>query len=184
MKYSFSLVLAVLVLFGCSSKQVMVTYTPDAQSSTDWFVIPDDAPSSVALKEPKVPRANIEVEQWQNRSASEPLTVERLTDSIGNVSLRLNRSTGASWELVSAALDAEEIAVDDRDRDQYRFELLKERYGLFALFKGAQEALSLVLVPDNDKTLIVLEGTDDVTPDSDYSKEVIESLHHYFESNS
>ncbi|MEJ2043864.1 MAG: hypothetical protein P8X74_09830 [Reinekea sp.] len=184
MKYSFPLALAVVVLLGCSSKQVMVAYNADPQGSTDWFVIPDDAPSTVALQEPEVPRANIEVEQWQNRSASEPLSVERLTDSIGNVSLRLNRSTGASWELVSAALEAEEIAVDDRDRDQYRFDLIKERYGLSALFKGAQEALSLVLVPDNDKTLIVLEGTDDVTPDSDYAKEVLESLHHYFESSS
>ena len=176
-------VFTVLAVVGCSSKPVMVDYTNEDGSANDWYVIPGDAPATVALKEPEVPKATVEVEQWEVKTASEPLAIERLKDSIGNISLRLNRSTGASWELVSTALDAEGIEVSDRDRDQYRFDLIKERYGFMGLFKGDQKALSLVLVPDNDKTLLVLEGKDDVTPDSDYAAEVVDSLYNYFDTH-
>ncbi len=180
---TFPLVVVSLAVMGCASKTVLVDYKHDEAGQNDWYTIPSDAPSSVALNSPVVPKPAVEVEDWQETSSSEPLAIEKLTDSIGNVTLRLNRSTGTSWELVSAALDANGIDVADRDRDQYRFELLKERYGLVALFSSVQESLSLVLVPDNEDTLLILEGKDDVTPDTDYASEVIETLYNYFHSH-
>ena len=176
--------LLVFALSGCATKEFSAHYDANAAGPAGWYPIPSDAPASVSSKDLVMPRVNIDIPRPDPTVARAPLTVERLTDSIGNVSLRLNRPTNAAWELVSVALDSEKITVDDRDRNEYRFDLLKQKKGFFGFFKGDDETLSLVLVPDNGKTLIVLEGKDDVTPDSEHAAEVIDSLYQYFETNS
>jgi uncharacterized lipoprotein len=178
------LVCVFLSLLGCSSKPVFVEYNAPSNSANDWFSIPADAPSQVEISSPSVPRVTVKVDESRASSESQPLSIVQLTDSLGNVSLEINRQPGAAWELVESALDQLDIALFDKDREAYRFELAVEKRpkGLFSWLKPSDD-LFLVLVPQGGQTVVMIEGKDDDVPDSDRVEGLISQLLEYFEVN-
>jgi uncharacterized lipoprotein len=171
-------------LLGCSSKPVFVEYKAPQNSESDWFSIPAEAPSEVEVTSPTVPRVTIAIEESQVSNESQPLSIVQLTDSLGNVSLEINRQPGAAWELVESALDQLDIALFDKDREAYRFELAVEKRpkGLFSWLKPSDD-LFLVLVPQGGQTILMIEGKDDEVPDNDRVDGLISKLLEYFQVN-
>jgi uncharacterized lipoprotein len=178
-----SYVLLVVLLASCSSKPVLVAYQAPESDSGDWFPIPADAPSTVEVSVPTVPRIKPNLDKTEATDSAEPLSVVRLQDSIGNVSLQINRQPGVAWEIVESAINTLEIDVFDKDREQYRFELAIENKakGLFSFFKPS-DGLFIVLVPQAENTVLVIEGQDDTVPDDSRVKRILDQFTDYFEA--
>ncbi|TCS40796.1 hypothetical protein [Reinekea marinisedimentorum] len=173
---------AALPLFGCSSKPISVEYDPTQTSTTDWYPIPADAPSTVEYTEFTVPQNEAfvgEANEVRERSA---LIVAELKDSLGNSSLRFNRTPSSTWELLDAALQELEVALDDKNRSEYRFELEKIRKpGLYNRIMGIyEEQLSLVLIPQENDTLVIVEGEGDEVPSSPVAENLLQDLFAHF----
>jgi len=176
-----------LILAACSSKPVIVQYKVPADASSDWYPIPEDAPSSVEVASPLVPKITAFIAEEDIKAGDRELEIVEFKDSIGNTSLRLNRNTGTAWELIGMALTELEYEIDDKDRDSYRF-LLKsavKKRGLFGfLFKSKDEQINIVLVPQAGDTVVVVEGEGDEIPDSKRVESILNALQDHFRSQS
>lgn len=173
-----------LLLAACSSNPVYVDYAAPETVHGDWYPIPQDAPTRVEVSTAELPRAQVEVEPEQTVNVDTLLTVDRIQDSFGNVSLKVNRQPGAAWELISAALDSADIKVLDRNRDEYQFRLGLnfEKTNLFTLFKKREE-LKVVLIPQGTHSLVAVEGATDVVPDAEKVESILSRLQDSLESS-
>jgi hypothetical protein len=183
MRHLFLLLISI-GLIGCAADPVIVEYKAPQNSASDWFPIPADAPSEVVVSSPTVPRVSIAVQDDLVSNQSQPLVISKLTDSLGNVSLELNRQPGAAWELIESALDQLDIELFDKDREAYRFELAVEKRakGLFSWIRPSDD-LFIVLVPQGGQTVLMVEGEGDDVPDSDRVEDLISRLLKYFEAD-
>lgn len=88
----------------------------------------------------------------------------------------------STWELLDAALQELEVALDDKDRSEYRFNLEKIRKpGLYNRIMGIyEEQLSLVLIPQENDTLVIVEGEGDEVPSSPVAENLIDDLFAHF----
>lgn len=174
----------VMLLSACASDPVYVNYSAAQSSASDWYVIPDDAPAKVEISDPEVPRGNFRVsEPDAGAIETAELTVTRLVDSLGNSSLQMNRRPGTAWEVLEAALDELDIAISDRNRGEYQFQLRTgtQNTSLFSFFKSP-EVLKIVLIPQGDNTLIAIEGENDEVPDSAEVDEIFGRLYEHFQN--
>ncbi len=185
MKRLTSSLFVIILLAGCSAKPVLVNYTAPVATPSDWYPIPADAPAQAELTSPEVPRIFPELETLATVATDQPLTVDWVTDSLGNRSLLLNRPSGASWELLESAMDQLNIAIFDKNRDEYRFELAtdKPKKGLFNLFKTSEE-LNVVLIPRGNSTVVAVEGKDDIAPEEKDVDRILNQLMNHFQANS
>lgn len=83
---------AAVPLVGCSSKPISVEYDPSQTSRADWFPIPADAPAAVEYTEFTVPQNEPFVGEAKEVRERTALIVVELKDSLGNTSLRFNRT--------------------------------------------------------------------------------------------
>lgn len=175
----------VLFLLGCSSKPVLVEYQQPENGSGDWFPIPADAPSVVEVQQLTVPQIQAFIQPANQNSLNATLRVTELVDSLGNPSLKINRQTGAAWEVVDSALTGLEWNVTDRDRRNYKFELDQNdvRRGLFSRWFGNKDGiLNLVLIPQGNETLVVVEGEENELPDAELSDDILNTLFEYLDN--
>lgn len=175
---------ATLLIVGCASDPITVQYQAPETSQGDWFPIPTDAPSSVELVSPELPRAAIAPIEISEAETQDALSVEWLEDSLGNVSLKLNRQPGAAWELIESALEATNTELSDKNRDEYMFVLENPSAsgGLFGFFAAA-EPLKLVLIPQGRETIVAVEGADEVVVEREEAEETLSRLLQHFEQN-
>ncbi|MBU2863057.1 hypothetical protein KO489_04310 [Reinekea forsetii] len=165
-------------VLGCSSKPSIVSYDASVVSGEDHLPLPADAPAQVNIDDIEVPRLTLDISSESNATTA-PLSVEKITDSFGQTSLKINRNTASSWELVDQALIELAIETTDRNRSEYRFELASsvEKQGLLArLFSKKTKPLLLVLIPSGQNTILSLESTNDELPDSKQTDELFEKL--------
>lgn len=175
----------VFLLFGCSSKPVLVEYQQPLDGSRDWYQIPADAPSVVEVQQLTVPQIQPFIQPANETSLNSTLSVTELVDSLGNPSLKINRQTGSAWEVVDSALTGLEWNITDRDRRNYKFELDQNdvRRGLFSRWFGNKDGiLNLVLIPQGNETLIVVEGEENVLPDAELSGDILNTLFEYLDN--
>jgi hypothetical protein len=178
----FVILVSVISFAGCSSKLISVEYDPSQTTSTDWYPIPDDAPREVAYTEFSVPQNDPFVAEPELVDESSALIVVELKDSLGNSSLRFNRTPALTWELLDSALNDLNVALEDKDRSEYRFELEKIRKpGLYSRLMGLyEEQLSIVLIPQEKDTLVIIEGETDEVPSSPVAENLLQDLFAHF----
>jgi len=179
----FAIACSVLLLIGCSSKPVIVEYSAPKPTLSDWFPIPADAPAIVQLTDGVVPKLNSQIEQPDITSVSSALEITQTTDSLGNISLQFNRQPGVTWELVESALADVNYKVIDKDRDNYKFQLssAQKTQSLFAIIFGKSvDQLNVVLIPQGQVTLVVVEGPDDELPELDRIVDILTDIENHF----
>lgn len=168
-------VLGVAIFVGCAQKPVTVEFNSALRSPSDLYPLPSDAPSQVVVQsKQQLSKLDLQLEQPE-QSNSARLVVEQLQDSVGNISLSINRSAGQSWELVDQALTEMGTRTIDRDRREYQFVLGPEagqKRGLFSFLTPRRNLLTLVLVPQGQSTLVALEADDNQIPE----RSVVENL--------
>ncbi len=184
----FKLLLAstvvVLVMTACGSNPIVATYTQpnDEQAAQDWFPIPKDAPAVVEFVEVVVPQNDPYTAPPKEVSEASELVVVQVKDSIGNMSLRFNRTPSTTWELIDAALTDLAFEVKDKDRSEYRF-YLKARVKsgwVNGLLQKKEEQLNIALMPYDTTTLVVVEGEGDEMPSTKNIEAIITDLYQYF----
>ncbi|WP_157954287.1 hypothetical protein [Saccharospirillum mangrovi] len=168
-KYSFIFV-AVLVLAGCGSRTVNVSYQPPGNAMPgDWFPVPTETERTVTDGERTVERPPLVLADSKTINDSEsPLSVTETTDSFGNVSLAVNRGASLTWELLDSSVTRLGWPVSDRNRSEYRLQLrdadVAASNGIFArmgrLFDDEHQPVHLILVPRIDQTTISAEFED------------------------
>lgn len=178
------LTMLAVLLSACSSKPVYVEYSSTSTALADWYPIPTGAPSRVPLQPIELPRVAIAIEPDAQPAVTTPLAVEQLEDSLGNITLRLNRPPAIAWELVDSALQELSIELVDKDRSEYIFELKapKGRSGWQAFFAQRPE-LKLVLIPQLFDTLLAVEGADEIAIESALAEPLLDQLLQYFSAN-
>jgi len=174
-----------LTLVACGGNTQVIYYQAPDNAVGDWFPIPVDAPESALLEAPVIPRlvspVSIDPPSEQDRT----LLVAKMTDSLGNSSLRFNRETSTAWELIDTALMELGYTNLDKDRSKYRFVMTdkSEKLGLLAkLFSGKKDDLFLLLIPQGSQTLVVVEGEGDEIPDLNQSESILSKLHAHFQN--
>lgn len=162
--------MAVLVLAGCGSRTVNVTYQPSAQpSQSDWFPVPTASARTVTNAERSLDRPPLVLADASSiNELASALTVTETTDSFGNVSLAVNRGASLTWELLDSSVTRLGWPVSDRNRSEYRLQLrdsdVAAANGFFTrigrLFDGEHQAVHLILVPRIGETTISAEFED------------------------
>jgi ABC-type enterochelin transport system ATPase subunit len=174
-----SIAVFVLALVGCGAKSSIVNYDASRVADADYLPLPADAPAQVDTNDITVPRLTIDVAAAETTAAQRPFTVEKVTDSFGQVSLKLNRNTAVSWELVDQALVELDIDTIDRNRSEYQFELAdgqKKQSFFKRLFQKKTAPLLLVLIPSDQYTILSLESIEDELPDPKKADELFSTL--------
>jgi hypothetical protein len=169
----------VSLLVACGLNPAIVEYDASITSKDDHLPLPKDAPASVEITEIKVPRLTVDINAEEDSALRTSFTVEEIVDSLGQRTLKLNRNTATSWELVDQALNEQDIQTSDRNRSEYRFELggTKAGKGFFKrLFTKKTEPLSLVLIPSGQFTVLSLESADDALPEESQVDRVFSAL--------
>ncbi|PTY37111.1 hypothetical protein BGP77_07490 [Saccharospirillum sp. MSK14-1] len=165
-----SLCLTVLVVAGCGSRTVNVTYQPSAQPRQgDWFPVPAESERTVTNAERILARPPVILaEAGPINDLNTPLTVTETTDSFGNVSLAVNRGASLTWELLDSSVTRLGWPVSDRNRSEYRLQLrdsdVAAAEGFFArvgrFFDDEAQPVHLILVPRIGETTISAEFED------------------------
>ncbi len=182
-KFNFSTLLVALVLSGCASKSVFVTYNAPQEAAADWFPIPSDAPGSVEVAEIDVPRLESVITENVANAPVTALTVIEMENSLGYSSLRLNRTPALSWEITETALKNIGYKVIDLDRENYRFVLgsTSTNETLWtALFSPKKDFLNIDIVPQGLESLVLVEGDGNSLPDAGQAESIIRELKGYF----
>jgi hypothetical protein len=179
------LLLVWLSLAGCVGNTQIIQYQAPDTSTGDWYPIPADAPDSAILEAPVIPRLVAPTALNEPVAEAGSLLVSKMTDSLGNSSLRFNRETSTTWELVDTALS--ELGYDnlDKDRSQYRFVMpaSDQKLGPIAkIFSSKKDELFLLLIPQGTETLVVVEGVGDEIPDLTQSEAILSKLHAHFQT--
>lgn len=161
---------AVLMLAGCGSRTVNVSYQPPGEAVPgDWFPIPTATERTVTEGERTLDRPPLVLAESKTiGNADSPLNVSETTDSFGNVSLAVNRDASLTWELLDSSVTRLGWPVSDRNRSEYRLQLrdadVAASNGLFArmgrLFDDEHQPVHLILVPRIDQTTISAEFED------------------------
>lgn len=171
--------LLISLIVACGSNPTIVEYDASIASKDDHLPLPADAPASVELTEIDVPRLTVDISAEEDSALRTSFTVEEIVNSLGQKTLKLNRNTATSWELVDQALNDQGIQTSDRNRSEYRFELggTKAGKGFFKrLFTKKTEPLSLVLIPSGQYTVLSLESADDAIPEASEVEKVFSAL--------
>lgn len=176
--------LALVLVSSCASKAISVDYDSTKTSPSDWYPIPSDAPASVTYTEFEIPRHAPYVAE---DSAQQPAKLEVLAieDSIGNMSLSFNRPLTATWELIDLAFADMAVVLKDKNRSEYRFELIPDQRSgnwFSRLFSSSGDELSLVLIPHEQDTLVFVEGESEEVPSSPQAKQTLQQLLSYFDA--
>ena len=174
-----------LTLVACGGNTQLIHYNAPDDAVSDWFPIPADAPESAILASPVVPRLVSSVSLDAPSDQEGRLFVAKMTDSLGNSSLRFNREPSATWELVDGALAELGYSNLDKDRSKYRFVMTgngKKLGPIAQLFAGKKDELFLLLVPQGIETLVVVEGVGDEIPDLNQSESILSKLHAHFQN--
>lgn len=178
-----ALLFSIGLLVSCGSTPVIVAYDANITSKADHLPLPADAPATVEMTEIVVPRLTIKVDAEDEVASRAPFVAEEQVDSLGQKSLKLNRNTATSWELVDQALNEQGIETSDRNRSEYRFELggTKSETGFFKrLFSKKTEPLTLVLIPNGQFTMLSLESDEDALPEASEVDRVFSALLKYW----
>ena len=182
---STPLLLVWLSLAGCGGNTQIIQYQAPQESAGDWYPIPADAPSFAVLAAPVIPRLVQPIAASEPRAQAGALLVSKLTDSLGNSSLRFNRETSTTWELVDTALSELGFTNLDKDRSKYRFVMQTndQKQGPIAkIFANNEDELFLLLIPQGTDTLVVVEGVGDEIPDLTQSEAILSKLHAHFQN--
>lgn len=170
------ILLAMALSVGCAQKPVVVEYNANASAPADLYPLPSDAPSVVTLQsKQQLSRLELQLDPIE-QGQSAPLLVRQLEDSLGNLSLSINRTAGQSWELVDQALTEMGTRTIDRDRREYQFVLgpeVGQKRGLLTFLSPRSDLLTLVLVPQGQETLVSLEASDNQMPERDVVENVL-----------
>ena len=183
---SVLMVSSIVLVVGCSGKPTIVNYEATESKGADWYPIPADAPSEVVVEAPTLPRIAPEIEEATEVQEG-TLAIESVRDSIGNISLLVNRSSSATWELVDQAFTAQQVDVSDKDRSEYRFFIGQSSESgswLSRLFSPAAEPLSVVLIPQGGSTLVVVEAADNKIPEESEVLSLLNSIQEYYQAQS
>lgn len=175
-----------VLLSACASDPVIVNYTAEQSDASDWYVIPDDAPESVAISDPELSRPPVtDLSVPVSSDSKSDLSVVKQVDSLGNSTLKLNRRPGTAWELIDSALNELDINIRDRNRDEYQFELLlgAEKRSLLSFLKP-RDSLKIVLIPQAENTLVAVEGDGDEVPDASRIEDILGQLYDHFQAAS
>lgn len=167
------------LLVACGSNPTIVEYNASITSKDDHLPLPKDAPATVEVTEIKVPRLTVDISAEEDSVSRASFTAEEIVDSLGQKTLKLNRNTATSWELVDQALIEQGIKTSDRNRSEFRFELggTKAGKGFFKrLFTKKTEPLSLVLIPSGQFTVLSLESADDALPETSEVDRIFSAL--------
>lgn len=177
--FRISLIVTISLYFvSCASNGETITYQQPASTGQDWYPLPADAPAEVVFEKPEIVRIEPTLPSIPDNNSGALSVIEQV-DSLGYMSLKINRDPGVAWELVDTALREIDIEVSDRDRSEYKFELEStERTGWFS---ERPEVLTLVLIPQDFDTLVVVEGEEDTLPDTDKSAEILTPIFRYFQ---
>lgn len=177
--------LAAAVLSACGGRPVDVEYRPSAgHTGGDWYPIPIDQAQTVTSDDPSLARPPVRVADVSSDAGRDnPLSVESVNDSFGNVSLEVNRNASLTWELLDSAVTRLNWPVADRNRSEYRLELddpdIAGR-GFFGRLKAAfteeRQDIQLILVPKVDVTGISAEYSDDQVLDSEENQRLMSQL--------
>lgn len=165
---------------SCSTNKAMVSHDISRTSPSDVYQIPADAPVQVAVQALTVPRISPFIQPLTTRQLNSELEITQQTDSLGLPNLRINRPTRVSWEIVESAIGELEWNIVDRDRRNYTIELDQReiaRSTLARWFGKGVGLVDLVLIPQGDETLVVLEARDDSVPDVNTSEQVLTMLY-------
>ncbi|MFT4674693.1 MAG: hypothetical protein ACI9K8_000419 [Reinekea sp.] len=179
------LLLLWLSLAGCGGNTQIIQYQAPDKTAGDWYPIPTDAPDFAVLQAPVIPRLVAPMGLNEPAAQEGSLLVSKMTDSLGNSSLRFNRETSTTWELVDTALTELGFANLDKDRSKYRFVMQAKDQGLgpiAKIFSSKKDELFLLLIPQGTETLIVIEGTGDEIPDLTESEAILSKLHSHFQN--
>jgi len=176
-----------LTLSACGGNTQVIHYQAPDNAAGDWYPIPVDAPDSAILAAPVIPRlvSTLSIDAPSEQDGT--LLVAKMTDSLGNSSLRFNRETSTAWELVDTALTELGYTNLDKDRSKYRFVMTdkSQKPGFLAkLFAGKKDELFLLLIPQGSETLVVVEGVGDEIPDLNQSESILSKLHAHFQNQS
>ncbi|WP_320825683.1 hypothetical protein [Reinekea sp.] len=176
-----------LTLAACGGNTQVIHYQAPDSTVGDWYPIPADAPSSAVLAAPVIPRLVLPVSVDAPSEQDGTLLVSKMTDSLGSSSLRFNRETSTTWELVDIALTELGYTNLDKNRSKYRFVMTgkSQKSGLIAkLFSAKKDELFLLLIPQGAETLVVVEGVGDEIPDLNQSESILTQLHAHFQNQS
>ncbi|MDO7673560.1 MAG: hypothetical protein MUQ43_03930 [Reinekea forsetii] len=179
------LLLVWLSLVGCGGNTQIIQYQAPAESAGDWYPIPADAPDFAVLAAPVIPRLVAPTAVNEPAALAGSLLVSKMTDSLGNSSLRFNRETSTTWELVDTALSELGFANLDKDRSKYRFVMpaSDQKKGPIAkIFANKKDELFLLLIPQGTETLVVVEGVGDEIPDLSQSEAILSKLYAHFQN--
>lgn len=164
------LIAAALVLTGCGSRTVNISYQPPSGPvQGDWYPVPLQSERTVTTAERNLERPPLVLaEPAQPADDQAPLTITETTDSFGNVSLAVNRGASLTWELLDSSVARLGWPVSDRNRSEYRLQLrdaeAAQRQGFFSrlgrVFDSDSQPVHLILVPRVGETTISAEYED------------------------
>lgn len=176
---------SIVLVMGCANKPVVVDYSAPVSAESDWYVIPADAPQQVEMTKTSIPRLSIDLPTERDSENLNALIIVELKDSVGNSSLRFNRNSNSTWELIESALQDLNYTIADKDRGSYRFFVRTgpKRSWLYRLLSNKEEELiHVVLIPQLSDTFVVVEGDGDEVLTSDVADAIFSDLKQYFQT--